>query len=251
MGIYQGGFERAVQNDGLSSTTLGNWRNGLSLDGSAFAAYDFSVTSGSTSNPATQAETAWDRSGERILTVNEWGIWTSSGTQTIGALDVEVSNGSGGFQNFARIDGNDLPLQIGDATDASLETESNPNNGALSFVRPGLGQTVLNGLSSITAYYVLMDSGSPIGDPGSTVNEGGSAPSWTYNSLSTVGEFTASADVVFSNSSGTTWNVTGIEVRANSETGDTIFQDTSVSATVADGGSVTFTDITLTVDGFV
>lgn len=241
--IYKTGFDRAVQNGGL--TSLGNWRRGLTLDGSGFAVYDFTVTSGSNSNPYENVQNAWSRSGDRLLDTNtDWGTWTSDGSQTIGALDVEVSDGGGGFIGIGRVDGNNLPQSVSDAVEVTAGINS--TDGTLNFVRPGLAEIVVRGLSNTTAYYVLLDSGTPIGG-GATVNEGGSAPSWNYDSVNS--EFSAGADVVFSNSSGSSWNVTAIEVRENSETGDAIFQDTSVSATVADGGSITFTDITLSVGG--
>lgn len=240
--IYDQGVDYVVTNNGLTGLSAGDWRRGISLDGSAFAAYDVSVTSGSVSNPTTGGGAKFSGSGRRILNDTEdWGTWTLDLAQTIGALDVQVYNTDvSTWLNFGRIDGNDLPSTEDDGTDVTLAI--NATNGTFDFIRPGLADIIRDGLSGFTAYYVLLDNGTPIGG-GATVNETQSGvPSWNYNTSVSPRELSAGGDVEFSNNSGGDWNVTGIEVRNGSETGPTEFRDT-LSATVADGGAITFTSI--------
>jgi len=241
--IYEAGFSRALQNGGL--TNLNDWRRGLTRDGSSDFAFDLTVTSASNANPYTQLSSAWNRTGSRLKEGDTWGIWTSDVPQTVGSLGIQLPGPSSSWVDFIVIDGNDLPQSIDTGTEVTLEVSS--SQGTADFIRPGLAEIVLNGLSSFTAYYVLMSGGSPIGDSGSTVaedTENGS--SWNYNSSNT--RFEAGGDVTFDNNSGSDWNVDAIEVRVGGESGDTAFKDT-VSATVVDGGSITFTDITQSING--
>lgn len=236
--VYEAGVERLIQNGGLIS--IGNPQNGLTIDGSAFAAYDFQVTGGSNSNPKTRSMIA-GRDGSRLFGSSYiWGKWTADGQQTVGAVDIRLPNGSGGWKNFLRIDGNDLPDTINDAEEVTADITS--TKGTVDFVRPGLAEIMVQGESGTTPYYVLLDNGSILAskDASATV-------AWDYSSGSN--EFSQSSDVTFNNSSGGSWNVTAIEVREGSNSGPAIMRDDSISATVGNGGSITFTDITLSLSG--
>jgi hypothetical protein len=233
--VYQAGFERAISNGGLRN--IGNWRRGLALDGSPFGAYDFDVTSGSISNPGGRNEKGWSRSGSRLFgDGSDWGTWTSSGGQTLGALDVEVPDGAGGYFNLCRIDGGDLPASIGDAVDVTMTITASA--GTIDWVRPGLAELVLYGEANRSVHYVILDSNN-------NILASQSASGWSFQGTDT---FTQSADVTFDNNSGGSWSVDAIEVRVGSNTGPAAMRD-SVGASVANGGSITFTDVTLTVNG--
>jgi len=242
--IFKTGFDRAIDNGGLSA--LGNWRSGLTLDGSPNFTYDFSVTTDSNSNPNQKSDNAWFKSGSRLNGGGfQWGTWISDVSQTIGQCDVEVQDASGNWTSFLVIDGNDLPQSVNSGTEVTLEIGT--SNGTADFIRPGLAEAVVNGIGSFTAYYVLMSGGSPIGDAGSTLAEtDGNASSWVYDAGAT--KLKANGEVTFENGSGADWSVDAIEVRVSGEGGDIAFRDT-VSATVADGGSITFTTIEQSING--
>lgn len=239
--VYESGFEAAINNGGLIN--VGNGQIGLSLDNSAFAAYDF-TEQGSPSNPSTWNDADWNRSGERLQgNGSVWDTWESDGSQTVGSLDIEINDPTGttSYLNFARIDGNDLPQTVSNGVDVTLEVSS--TNGTVNLVRPGIAEVLLRGEANTTPYYVLLDSGTVL-----TSKNASSTQSWTWDNGNN--EFTQSSNVQFSNGGG--WpstNVTAIEVREGSSTGPTIMRDDSVSATVQSGGSITFTDITLSISG--
>lgn len=241
--IYETAFERAIQNGGLRS--IGSSRVGITKDGSGISSrFDFPTTSGGGSNPAAKNEKSWSRSGSRLEGAGtDWGTWTANGTQNLGALDIDIPDGAGGYTPLARIDGNDLPKSIGDAVEVTMTITS--SNGTVDLVRPGLAEIFLRGASSTTPYYVLLDAqGSILASK--------QAGGWNFSTTSNLGgsdcEFTQGSDVVFDNSSGGSWEVDAIEVREGSNSGPAIMRD-SVGATVQNGGSITFTDITLGIAG--
>lgn len=238
--IYNGAsqFQVLVTQGGL--TSQGNWQIRLRNSSNG-------TLSTLGSNPTTEAQGDWTRSGSRIPGSN-WATFESNQNgQVIDNHLAEIDVG-GVFVQWIEING--YPTNAFDAgVQATLEVNTSPNEGAADFINPGLAEIVLNGLASdggaTDPYYVLLDNGTPIG--GATLNStNAGVPSYDYSGLT----FSPASEVIFDNTSGSSWNVTGIAVRANGESGDKIMKDTSVSATVADGNSLTFSAIDLSVSGF-
>jgi hypothetical protein len=261
--LFEQAFERCIQDiNGLrdANTANGLPRVGITRDGSGTgSAFDFQVTGGSTSNPTSRTDVSFSRQGSRLEgDGTEWGTWTSSGSQDLGALDLEIPNGAGGYLHLFRLGGSNstddtrLPVQVQDAQDVTLEVTA--NLGTIDLVTPGLMDIFLYGHSNATYYYVPLDgSGNflPDGSGGDVVKQASNSAPWQFDTTPSSGDvaFTQNADVTFQNGSTQTWNIEEFEVRKGSKTGPKVMEDTSISVDVTSGGSITFTDITLSISG--
>lgn len=261
--LFEQAFEFCVDTiNGLRSANDGSQlpRVGITRDGSGTgAAFDFQVTSGSTSNPTGKTDVSFTRQGSRLEgDGSEWGTWTSSGQQQLGALDLDIPDGAGGRLHLFRLGGNStnddtrLPVQVQDAQDVTLEVTA--NLGTIDLVTPGLMDVFLYGHSNATYYYVPLDGNGnflPDGSGGDVVKQAANSAAWQFNTTPDNGDvsFTQFSDVTFQNNSDQTWNIEQFEVRKDSKNGPKVMGDFGISVDVTSGGSITFTDITLSISG--
>lgn len=221
--IYQTGFERGV-NAGLDN--IGGDRELRQSDGTTFSTDD--------TNPSSFPAQAWDpRSGNIVPVPGITVEYNGGGNDEAGEVLVRVNDGSGGKNNLVLFDENSPSSQF-PYTATNLGESIQCTDGEIDCGSPGLAELLLLSLGAISAEYVIKDGG---GSVLSTINPGdGNHVSLQY--ASTI--FSIASDLVFENTSGGSWSVEEIEVRV--DTGSHwIFQDASFSASVPDGGSITFT----------
>lgn len=221
--------------------SLGNWRRGFHRGASNPFQHDFGVNG---SNPEQNVQQAWSRSGSRLFG-NGTTIYSVSasnaGSQTIGGLGIEVPGDTVAWEPLLHINGGDYGQSIpnGSQVDAKVGTI----DGTGDFLREGIAELALYGLPNRTCYYVLLNgSNTPIGGGATLAETDAAASAWNWNYSNS--QFRAAGPVEFTNGGTTAWAVEGLQVRVTGQSGPVAYQDFGVSASVAVGGSITFTSIT-------
>ena len=222
--IFDTAFDAAIVN-GVSN--LGDYRQILRESDNS----DFDATGGaSQQKPASD----WGRTGSKVAaTTATWGTWeaASSGTEAYSLLVRTQDAGGFAYQDFLLFDGGDFPLE---SSSIETGTDVTVDPGYLECVNEGVAEIVLNGIGNVD--YVLLDGSQT--EQARIDNQG----NWTYDSSNN--ELKASSDVTFSNNSGSPWTVEEVRVEIAGSSA-VVMSDTSISTTVADGGSITFTQIEL------
>ena len=226
--IFDSGFDAAIVN---GVTNLGDYRQILRESDNS----DFDATGGaSQQKPASD----WGRTGSKVAaTTTSWGTWeaASSGTEAYSLLIRTQNAAQTSYQDFLVFDGGDFPL---DSTSIETGTDVTVDPGFLECVNEGVAEIVLNGIGDVD--YVLLDGTQT--EQARIEPADGAYASWSYDSANN--DMQASADVTFSNNSGSTWTVEEVRVEIAGSSA-VVMSDTSISTTVADGGSITFTQIEL------
>ena len=217
-------FDDAIVN-GLAN--LGDYRALLRED-------DDSTFNSTGSNPKQQAASRWERDASDgslvAATTTSWGTWEAASSQNVGSLVVRIQNpAQTQYNDFLILDGGDAPTGT-----LSTGTDVDVAPGALECVNDGLAYQIVQGIGNVD--YVILDGSQ------TELDRISNQSNWSYDSANN--RLEATSDVTFSNSSGGSWNVEELRVEPAGQS-LTILSDTSVSATVADGGSITFTTIQL------
>jgi len=237
-------FDRAIQ---VGLNQAGNTRITLEeSDGTTFQA-----TGAIDGNPKTTTELGWGRTngggGSSVLLANTTANWMeveSSGDQEAGQLLVEIDNGSGTFIDFLLLDGGDFPQSVQTGSNVTIDP------GFLDAQLEGIAELLLDGDDNTSYEYLLLDGNGSVlpGSPGGRLQPGdpGHSP-FGYQASGTL--LDASGDVVFENDSTSTWNVEELRVVFESDDSLIVLSDTGISATVAVGGSITFTTVEQDIQG--
>jgi len=218
-------FDEAMQN-GLSN--LGNYEQILQdSNGNNFTAVGGALQ--------TEPQSDWGRTnGSQVAaTTATWGTWESD-TSSNEAGQLQVNIQVGGIQTqFLILDGGNAPKTVDNGTTVEV------NPGYLEMVNDGLAYVILNGDSNTSVDYVLYDGGGT--EQARLEPADGNHVSYSYTSGSN--SLNIGSDLTFDNSSGSGWTVEEIRVLRAGNDSDVLMSDTSISTTVPDGGSITFTKV--------
>ena len=217
-------FNEAM-NKGLSSSDTNGSEVELYADGPTSA-----DTTGS--NPKSFI---FARNGSKIRApLNQWGTWELGSQQSLSEIRVR-HDFTGTMERFLTVDGGDF----GTTTADNIETGADVSvtDGQLELNRAGIAVAMYQGVSNIAFDAVILD-----GNSNELDRITGISVFYANEKLS------ADNDLTFSNNSGGQWSVEEFQIEEQSGNAYTI--DTSVSANVADGGSITFTQAETTVDIF-
>mgnify|MGYP000512325305 CR=1 FL=1 len=188
---------------------------------------DGSLWAGPNGGVVNQTDQAWTGSGA-TLPVDDTTLFTDRTAQGDTEIQSLYYKDDSSGQGYFEID-NGGENGIGIGTDVTLKT------GSLDAVNIGLANILREGLSSVTLTVVIKN--------GSGTELASQSISMTWDAQDE--KFTNDSEVTFNNGTGNPWSVEEVEVDANS---DVMLEDSSISTGVADGGSITFSTIELSID---
>ena len=191
---------------------------------------EVALPGGDTTGPTAQQYTSplgVTRSGSEVLE-GPTPSWQADNGFTIDEVDFALEIGAD-YTSFLKYTTGDGPLDQFAEKGASITV----TDYGIDMQQPGMAEILLKGNNNLTIAYRLLDGNDNV--LASKTESGG--PNWSVGSTL----FQADSDLTFTNGSGGSWTVGGIEVLVNGS-GNRILKE-SISTSVGDGGSITFTTL--------